>query len=172
VKIIKRLQRYAMLTLLFSHGIFAYPLLGILIAGTEQLQTNALTCDQIFMGTYTRLMCQGNASKLILVDGENAKGSRASLMDLDYESVMRAIRDLSVEEKCRLALLSLLALPLDGEGLERFGDRFGSDRTEVGRRLCRISEKELIKACAALKLPPQRAIIFRHLVELWRTNQD
>ncbi len=64
------------------------------------------------------------------------------------------MRSFSIPEKCRFAILSLLAFRLDGEGSENFGSNyFGADQKRVGEELSKITDVEWEFLCQARGVP-------------------
>lgn len=123
-----------------------------------------ISIEEIFANQYLRHMCSGCHDSINLALGKdlNKYPSEAATA-----RAFRAIDQLSIDDKCMLALFWGLSLPLDGEYAETFGKFLGKDRVAVATRLKKISDYDLNELCITMGYRKEKIAYMKSQINKW-----
>lgn len=92
-----------------------------------------------------------------------SRAQRAWVAHDGWSEMEREAKTLPIEQKCRLALLLWLALPLNNDRQAHYRTLIGPQAKEVADRLSKIDPAVLDRICTAFGYPPGRATALEHL---------
>jgi hypothetical protein len=123
-----------------------------------------ISIEEIFANAYLRQMCRSSNDSIKRALGKNLdQYPTEGATDRAY----RAIDQLSIDDKCMLALFWGLSLPLDGEYAETFGKFLGKDRVAVAKRLKNISDYDLNELCISMQYRKEKASYMKSQINKW-----
>jgi hypothetical protein len=101
-----------------------------------------------------------------------SRAQRAWVAHDGWSEMEREAKTLPIEQKCRLALLLWLALPLNNDREAHYRTLIGPQAKEVADpdRLSKIDPAVLDRICTAFGYPPGRATALEQQVKIWGGN--
>ncbi len=142
---------------------------GVTSGVAQARQITIPECDRVFYALYVHFMYLNDVPHIAPLFRKVSPDPMPEREDT-HDRIAAQVRSFTIPEKCRFAVLFLLAFDLDGENAETFGDTYlGSDKQKVAAKLDEVTDKEWIYLSKSRRVPVHDKVEFiKRQITLWK----